>query len=81
MIKRCDEVARLVANGSYDDGGLWLRMRVRMHMLMCKHCRLYQTQIRNMGAAARACSARIGGRIEGIDRLERRIIESIRSKK
>lgn len=52
MMLRCDEVTRLCASGTLSDAGLGQRLRVRMHLLMCRHCRRYVDQLRAISQAA-----------------------------
>ncbi len=51
---RCREVVRLVASDELADTGRARRLAVRMHLAMCRHCRRYARQIREIGRAARA---------------------------
>ena len=53
MIPSCDDVARAVASGSYDEGPGWDRVRLRLHMMVCYFCRRYAAQIRWIDRAAR----------------------------
>ena len=49
----CKEVGRLIASDELADA-LWSdRALVRLHLLMCRHCRGYAAQLRAIGAAAR----------------------------
>ena len=49
----CKEVTRLIASDELADA-VWLnRALVRLHLLMCRHCRGYAAQLRAIGAAAR----------------------------
>jgi predicted anti-sigma-YlaC factor YlaD len=50
---RCKEVVRLVASDELAGSGLMRRLAVRMHLAMCRHCRRYAKQIRELGRAAR----------------------------
>jgi hypothetical protein len=49
----CKEVARLVASDELADAVWSDRALVRLHLLMCRHCRGYAAQLRAIGAAAR----------------------------
>lgn len=53
MIPSCDDVARSVADGSYGEGPLWDRVRLRLHMAACYFCRRYAAQMRWIDRAAR----------------------------
>ena len=49
----CKEVARLIASDELADAVWANRALVRLHLLMCRHCRGYAAQLRAIGAAAR----------------------------
>lgn len=46
MIPSCDDLARSVSDGSYDEGPWFDRVRLRLHMISCWVCRRYAAQIR-----------------------------------
>ena len=49
----CKEVVRLIASDELADA-VWLdRALVRLHLMMCRHCKGYAAQLRAIGAAAR----------------------------
>ncbi len=48
----CKEVARLIASDELADAVWANRALVRLHLLMCRHCRGYAAQLRAIGAAA-----------------------------
>ena len=50
---RCKQVTTVVAGDDLADAGPWLRLKVRLHLLMCRHCRRYAAQIRAIGDKAR----------------------------
>ncbi len=49
----CKEVARLVASEELADTAWLSRALVQFHLLRCRDCRGYATQLRAIGAAAR----------------------------
>ena len=49
----CKEVVRLIASDELADVVWANRALVRLHLLMCRHCRGYAAQLRAIGAAAR----------------------------
>ncbi len=49
----CKEVARLIASDELADAVWSERALVRLHLLMCRHCKGYAAQLRAIGAAAR----------------------------
>jgi hypothetical protein len=53
MIPSCDDLARAVSDGSYDEGPLFDRVRLKLHMVSCWVCRRYIAQMRWIDRAAR----------------------------
>ena len=51
---RCKETARILASDALDDLAWGRRLALRVHLLMCRHCRRYARQLRAIGAAARS---------------------------
>lgn len=49
----CREVSRALATKELKGANLWRRFRIRLHLLKCRHCRLYAAQIRAIDEAAR----------------------------
>ncbi len=49
----CKEVVRLIASDELADAVWSRRALVRLHLLMCRHCRGYAVQLKAIGAAAR----------------------------
>jgi len=49
----CKEVVRLIASDELADAVWSDRALVRLHLLMCRHCRGYAAQLRAIGASAR----------------------------
>lgn len=73
---RCREVARLLDTEQLKDRGFLKMFQVRMHLWMCRHCRRFERQIRQLRAAARlllgsAQAARPDGELE--ERILRRL--------
>jgi hypothetical protein len=50
----CKEVSTLVSMGQLDDAPPARRMAVRLHLMMCRHCRTFSRQLRLIGRAARS---------------------------
>lgn len=48
---KCKEVSHIISEDL--PLGLWGRMMLKMHLLMCVHCRRYAAQIRSLGRGAR----------------------------
>ena len=49
----CKNVSFLVASGELAEAGWGRRFYVRIHHLMCRHCRRYARQMKDIGTAAR----------------------------
>ena len=49
----CQDIVHIVASDELTEAGWSVRLRVRLHMLMCRHCRSYAAQMRTIGEAAR----------------------------
>ncbi len=46
---RCKQVTTMVASDDLADAGPWLRLKIRLHLMMCRHCAGYAAQIRAIG--------------------------------
>ena len=75
---RCKQVTTMVARDDLADAGPWVRLQVRLHLLMCRNCARYVSQIRELGVKLRE---RFRHEDEPIDteRLQRRILDAARS--
>ena len=71
----CKEVTRIVAAEELDEAGWNRRLAVRLHLLMCRHCRRYAAQLRAVGKAARNIWGTRQADSEAIERLERAILK------
>lgn len=54
---RCREVTELVGTEALTRARLGDRIGVRLHLLMCRHCRAYVHSLRQLAAAARRLAA------------------------
>ena len=54
MIPSCDDLARAVSDGSYDEGPWFDRLRLKLHMVSCWICRRYTAQIRWIDRASKS---------------------------
>ncbi len=69
----CREVTRLLASDEYLDSRIGRRLAIRMHLVMCRHCRRYASQLRSIRASARELwNSWVLDRAR-LERLERRI--------
>lgn len=70
----CKEIARLLASDGLEEASLSQRARVRLHLLMCRHCRQYAAQLRAVGAASRGMWGNCTEEHEVLQDLERSIL-------
>ncbi len=50
----CKETAKAMAQDELRTAPRWRRLALRLHLLMCSHCRRYAAQIRALGTVARS---------------------------
>ena len=50
---RCSEVVRLLSSDEYATAGIFKKLQVRLHLLMCRNCSKYARQLRALAAALR----------------------------
>jgi hypothetical protein len=73
---RCKQVTAMVARDDLADAGPWLRLKIRLHLMMCRHCARYAAQIRVIGAKARERFLTPDEPID-VEALEQRILDSV----
>ncbi len=71
---KCKEVARLVATDELSGAGWRRRSVIRLHLLICRHCRRYAKQLRAIGQSARKHLGFEAGEPAATRRLERAIL-------
>ena len=49
---RCKEVARLLSTDQLASQPVWRRAGVRLHLMMCRHCRRFTRQLARLKQAA-----------------------------
>ncbi len=50
---KCKEVSEIIAVDRFDEATWTRRLSIRLHLVMCRHCRRYASQVRALGDAAR----------------------------
>lgn len=75
---RCHEVTHLVASDEIAEAGLLRRLELRLHLLMCRHCRNYVQQLRRIRDAARRLWAEDADP-EAAAALEEKVLAAVRS--
>ena len=73
----CREVARAIAADQLVDATLRRRAAVRLHLLLCRHCRRYARQIRAIGVAARDVFSRPADEQDRLARLRRVLLARV----
>ena len=73
----CKEVTESISSDQLLKTGSWHRIAVRMHLIMCRWCRRYREQIREIGAAARQMWRSQPEETTVLDRLEDRILKRV----
>lgn len=76
FIPSCSDVARSVADGSYEESPGTRRVMLRLHMAVCWVCRRYAAQIRWIDRAARSVWGAPG---PGDAEFKRRLIARLKS--
>lgn len=74
----CSEVTRLLATEEIRNAPLSRRLAVRLHLMICQHCRRYVRELAAIGAAARSLAGRVPGGDSATPELERRILDAVR---
>jgi hypothetical protein len=72
----CREATRMIAGG-LAEAPARQRLGVRLHAMLCRHCRRYARQMRAIGTAARELLARPSGEHESLERLRKALLGRI----
>ncbi|MFO7767638.1 MAG: hypothetical protein R6W82_01570 [bacterium] len=71
----CREVSELNGTGQIEEAGVLTRVKVRLHLLMCRHCPEYARQLRIIPEQARVLFDRDVEDETGLaERVERRVL-------
>ena len=70
----CKQVSRAVAADAFETANWRRRLAIRLHLLMCGHCRRFSRQIRALGVAARRPSGEEPTDTDALDRLRESIL-------
>jgi hypothetical protein len=77
----CRDVTQRISGDDGASDGLWTRIQLRMHLLVCRHCRRYERQMRAITRAAHELSRQTAPASESIARLRNRILEGVSREK
>ncbi len=70
----CKDVATAIGRDEWRAAPPWRRLGLRLHLLMCPHCRRYAAQIRAIGTAARSLFREHGEDPHTLRRLQETIL-------
>ena len=70
----CKEVATAIGQDDVRTRPWWRGLALRLHLLMCRHCRRYAAQLRAIGTAARRLFWEQGAERQTLERLHERIL-------
>ncbi len=70
----CKDVAKAIGQDELLTASWRRRLALRVHLLMCRHCRRYAAQIRAIGTAARRLFREQGEDPKALERLQERIL-------
>jgi len=71
----CKEVSTLVSMEQVQEAPAARRLAVRLHLMMCRHCRAFRRQLRAIGRAARLIAGDFER--EPTSAFERRILDRL----
>ncbi len=75
----CKDVAKAIGQDEWRTASWRRRLALRVHLLMCRHCRRYAAQIRVIGTAARSLFREQGEDPKALERLQERILSRRKS--
>ena len=70
----CRDVARFLASGEQTDAGGRRNLAIRVHLLWCRHCRRYASQLELIGLASKIAMQPGPEELELKVRLERTLL-------
>lgn len=75
----CRDVTRRIASDDWVQAGFMGRVGLRLHLMMCRHCRAYARQLRAIAEAARTAWQPRPRDQQVLDRLQERILQQVES--
>jgi hypothetical protein len=65
----------MLASDGPEGAGWWRRLQLRLHLLICRHCRGYARQMRRIGETLRSLWSTPGEEQARLERLARGILD------
>ena len=78
MMMKCRDISHMVAADTLGELGVFKRLELRLHVLMCTHCRRYLEQIRSLGRGARDLADRDPCPENRLEEIEEEILDRVR---
>ncbi len=75
----CKDVATAIGQDDLRAVPWWRGLALRLHLLMCRHCRRYAAQIRAIGTAARSLLREHGEDPQVLARLRETILSRLKT--
>ena len=72
----CKKVARSLASGQQADAGRRQSLAIRLHLLWCRHCRRYASQLALLGRASKKAMQHGPEELELKKRLQKALLEA-----
>ncbi len=73
----CRDVARSLASGEQADGGRRPSLAIRLHLLWCRHCRRYASQLDLIGLASKKAMQPGPEELELKEHLQKTLLEAV----
>ncbi len=70
----CKDVATAIGRDEWRAAPRWRRLALRLHLLMCPHCRRYAAQRRAIGTAVRSLIRAHGENPKTLERIQKTIL-------
>ena len=70
----CRDVAEAIGRDEWRAAPRWRHLALRLHLLMCSHCRRYAAQIQAIGTAVRSLFRKQGEDAKILERLQETIL-------
>ncbi len=74
---RCRELAKMISDGSTEGAPFGRKIAIRLHLLMCAHCRRFFRQINLIGRLARESAEAKECHSPSPDDLEERLVRKL----
>ena len=70
----CKDTARAIGQDELRTGSWTKRLRLQLHLAMCRHCRRYAAQINAIGEAGRGVFRKQGEDAHALEKIRERVL-------